>query len=186
MPAVDPVKYYNVPYEAMEPTIARDTQVQGDRAYYFQNAPERWDVVVFLAPEISRLGSELGKKRVTGAGKCIALINAAEEIYKQKQDIYRPQIYYVKRIVGLPGESLQFVKGEIEIDGKPLDIPSHLAQYKAIKQHPNDVYGFGNRFHIPADSVFMMGDNLDLDVVDSRQCGPIPIGNLEARVLEVQ
>jgi signal peptidase I len=186
MPAVDPVKYYNVPYEAMEPTIARDTQVQGDRAHYFQNAPKRWEVVVFLAPEISRLGSELGMKRVTGAGKCIALINAAEEIYRQKNDIYRPQIYYVKRIVGLPGESIEFVKGAIEINGQDLEIPGHLSQYKAVKQHPKDVYGFGSRFHIPADCVFLMGDNLEIDVVDSRQCGPIPIGNLEARVLQVQ
>jgi signal peptidase I len=185
MEAVDPVKSYNVPYEAMEPTIPRDSLVRADRSYYFKNEPRRWDVVVFLAPEISKLGSDLGLKRITGAGKCVALINKAEELYREKKDIYRPQIYYVKRIVGLPGERIQFVKGQIEIDDRSLEIPPHIQQFKDVVKHPHDKYGFEGHFHSPKDHVFLMGDKLDIDVVDSRQCGPIPIGNLEAKVLGV-
>ena len=186
MPAIDPIKLYNVPYEAMEPTIRRDSEVQGDRSYYFRNEPRRWDVVVFLAPEVSRLGSELGKKKVEGLGKCVALINIAEEIYKEKDDIYRPQIYYVKRIIGLPGETIHFTERGIAINGRHLDIPSHLPKYSNITKKPGDIYGFDRPYEIPHDSVFLIGDNVHMDVVDSRKCGPIPIGNLEARVLGIQ
>src|SRR5438445_13554705 len=117
MSLIDPIKNYNVPYEAMEPTIPRDSEVRGDRSYYFNNPPKRWDVVVFLAPEISKLGSDLGKKEIAGGGKCVALINAYVEMYKTKNEIYRPQIYYVKRVVGMPRETIHITPKGIEISG---------------------------------------------------------------------
>ena len=35
--------------------------------------------------------------------------------------LYRPKTYYVKRIIGLPGETVQIVDGRILIDGEVLD-----------------------------------------------------------------
>jgi len=36
---------------------------------------------------------------------------------------------------------------------------------------------------VPADSVFVVGDNPHVYVTDSRELGPVPIKNLEARIL---
>jgi signal peptidase I len=34
-----------------------------------------------------------------------------------------PHVMYLKRIIGLPGETVSFVKGHVMIDGQPLDEP---------------------------------------------------------------
>lgn len=185
MSRIDPIKLYNVPYDAMEPTIRRNTEVKGDRSHYFQHSPDRWDVVVFLAPEISKLGSDLGKQKVHGLGKCVALINAAADMYEEKEEIYRPQIYYVKRIVGLPRETIQLTPKGIHINGSPAQVPGHLKDlFSHFERHQGDQYGF-DPYEIPDDCVFLIGDNTKIDVVDSRKCGPVPVGNLEARVVGV-
>jgi signal peptidase I len=183
---IDPIKLYNVPYEAMEPTIARGTEVRADRAYYFRRAPTRWQVVVFLAPEVSKLGSDLGLKPIAERGKCTVLINAAAKMYEKDGEIYRPQIYYVKRIVGLPGETIQFTADGIKIDGAIIAPPSHLkTQFSSFRKRAKQKYGI-DPYQIPDDSVFVLGDNTAIEVVDSRECGPIPLGNLEAKVLDVR
>lgn len=57
---------------------------------------------------------------------------------------------YAKRIVGLPGETLEIVDGVTYIDGTPLE-ESYLAE-------PAESLDFGP-FTIPEDSYFLMGDN---------------------------
>jgi signal peptidase I len=184
-PMVDPIKSYNVPYEAMEPAIPRGSEVKGDRSYYFKKKPARWDVVVFLAPEVSKMGSNLGLKRVSSAGKCIALINAAADMYKSVGEIYRPQIYYVKRIIGLPGETIQFTPEGLLINGKKARVPPHLKErFSSFKRFNSHKYAV-KPYQIPQDSVFLVGDNTEIEVMDSRVHGAVPIGNLEARVLDV-
>jgi signal peptidase I len=185
MSRIDPIKSYNVPYEAMEPTIRRNTEVKGDRSYYFQNSAKRWDVVVFLAPEISKLGPELGKTKISELGKCAALINAAADIYAKNDEIYRPQIYYVKRIIGLPGEIIQLTSNGIRINRSAVEVPSHLRElFSRFEKHEGDQHGF-DPYQIPDDCVFLIGDNPGINVMDSRKHGPVPVANLEAKVVGV-
>jgi len=70
----------------------------------------------------------------------------------------------IKRVVGLPGETIETVDGHIEIDGKALDEP-----YLPKDQPPGpDV----QRTKIPKDHYFVMGDNRD-ESADSRFFGAI-------------
>ena len=70
---------------------------------------------------------------------------------------------YVKRIIGLPGETISIVDGKPYINGEPLQ---------------DDVYGSGLKPHdmdpvtIPEDCVFVMGDNR-ANSMDSVSIGPI-------------
>ena len=81
---------------------------------------------MFLAPEVNKLGPDLGLKPVRGLGKCVSLINVAAEMYKEKGEIYRPQLYYVKRIIGLAGEKIHFTDNGIKINGAAIRTPKHL------------------------------------------------------------
>ncbi|HKQ59757.1 MAG TPA: signal peptidase I [Candidatus Polarisedimenticolaceae bacterium] len=75
-----------------------------------------------------------------------------------------PQIDFIKRVLGLPGETLAVRDGYVSIDGRPLAEPYVNEQYRKLTD-------FGP-VTIPADQYFMMGDHRDLSA-DSREWGPV-------------
>ena len=89
---------------------------------------------------------------------------------------------FIKRIVGLPGETIHLTSKGLKVNGTVLSAPAKLKDcFSSFKQHHDYKHGFGE-FKIPDDSVFLLGDNPSVHVADSREHGPIPIRNLEARV----
>ncbi len=90
----------------------------------------------------------------------------------------RPLI--VKRVVGLPGERVAMVGGELLVDGRPLPEP-----------WLEDTYGGTTNMRpreVPGGTVFLLGDNrLPLASSDSRSFGPQPVTALRGRaVAELQ
>ena len=68
-----------------------------------------------------------------------------------------PKILYIKRVIGMPGETLEVNDGNVYIDGEVLDEP-----YLSVVTQGN----FGP-YEIPEGAYFMMGDNRN-DSADSR------------------
>ena len=83
---------------------------------------------------------------------------------------------FVKRLVGLPGETIEERGGVIFIDGKKLDEP-----YIGPSQRDEQDYG---PTKIPRGHYFMMGDNRAASC-DSRVWGPVARGNLIGEVFAV-
>lgn len=78
---------------------------------------------------------------------------------------------YIKRVIGLAGEQVTFVDGQVLIDGVPLDEP-YLAGAST------DCTGrWCDAGPIPAGMVFVLGDNRGRSA-DSRQFGPVTIDDL--------
>jgi signal peptidase I len=83
---------------------------------------------------------------------------------------------FVKRIVGLPGETVSEQKGTVYIDGKPLDEP-----YVPANERDDRTEKFKT---VPAGHYFMMGDNR-AQSCDSRAWGTVPRSDLIGPVFAV-
>lgn len=96
----------------------------------------------------------------------------------------------VKRVIGLPGETISLTKGSksyVVINGKRLNetwLPSSV-QGKTFPGPPGPIYNLAKPYVIPANQYFVMGDNRS-DSCDSRYWGPIPrsliVGKVDLRV----
>jgi signal peptidase I len=109
-----------------------------------------------------------------------------------------PRVNYVKRVVGLPGDVVEYHKANkrITINGEPvpIEIVGDFEDYRDTKlgweqlgSHRHRVLlmrglSEGGRYEVPPGHYFMMGDNRD-DSQDSRyeQVGFVPEGNLVGR-----
>lgn len=62
------------------------------------------------------------------------------------------KIFYVKRIIGLPGETVDIVDGKVYIDGAETPLEEPYLREPMIPEQPM-------HFEVPEDCYFMMGDN---------------------------
>ncbi len=83
-----------------------------------------------------------------------------------------PSRDFVKRVIGLPGETVSMKRGEVFIDGDRLDEP-YLMEKDNYTMAPTLV---------PPNSYFVLGDNRD-GSSDSRHWGPVPLDNIVGKVL---
>ena len=90
--------------------------------------------------------------------------------------------YYIKRVIGLPGDVVEIRSKQVYINGKPLDEP--YAVFKDPSRNdrrPRDVMG---PVEIPIHHYFVMGDNRDRSY-DSRYWGLLPRERIIGRPLVI-
>ena len=78
----------------------------------------------------------------------------------------------VKRIVGLPTETISVVDGCVYIDGEQLDESAYWN---------DEIYGDMSPVTIPEGYIFVMGDNRN-ESADSRMVGPLPYSKIFGKV----
>jgi len=89
-----------------------------------------------------------------------------------------PDIEFIKRIIGLPGDKIMVLDGKVSVNDIQLTenyIPSTtpLAHNGFLKN--------GIPIIVPQDHIFVLGDNREVSS-DSRIFGPIPISSLIGQV----
>lgn len=131
-----------IPSGSMEPTLEINDRLVIEKIGYRFNAPERGDIVVFWPPTSNPCGipSDSGT---------------------QRRDAF------IKRVVGLPGDTVEITDGTVLINGEPLE-----EDY--IAAPPDAAYG---PEEVPPESYLALGDNRNSSC-DSREWGFVPKENI--------
>lgn len=101
-------------------------------------------------------------------------------VFKFPQDESRD---FIKRVVGLPGETLEVRGKQVLINGKPLSEPYAVFSPEAGFTRPGEREQLGP-VAIPPDRLFMMGDNRDHSM-DSRYWGLLETAKVKGRAFLV-
>lgn len=90
-----------------------------------------------------------------------------------------PDIEYIKRIIGLPGDHLDVKDGKVYINGNVLDESSYISV--STNNWDNGCTKEGVDYIVPQTDVFVMGDNRPRSS-DSREFCAIPIDTIIGQV----
>jgi signal peptidase I len=155
------VKMYRVPSEAMVPTIQIGDRVLGNYEAYGDDGPQIGDIVIVHPPSSAAEDSVCGTEPPKGA-MCA----------RPKPGL--ANVFFIKRIVGLPGDRLTMAHGTITRNGRPLAEPYAASCGGEACDYPKPIT-------VPPGFYYTLGDNRGSSD-DSRFWGPVPRKGVLARV----
>jgi signal peptidase I len=139
------VQAFFIPSASMEPTLLIGDRVLVNKVVYELREPRRGEIVVFSDQDAFGATQQPGNPlvrfvRSIGSGLGLAAPDEKD---------------FIKRIMGLPGETIEIRKGVLHIDGEPLsEAPTDEGGYLSAR----DLNDFGP-VTVPRGEYFMMGDN---------------------------
>lgn len=109
--------------------------------------------------------------------------NIAVEVERDDVIVFKlpknPELEYIKRVIGLPGETVMLKSGEVYINGKKLDESKYLSP--GVQTYAGAFLAEGQAQTIPAGQYFTLGDNRPRSS-DSREWGFVPQENVISKV----
>jgi signal peptidase I len=87
---------------------------------------------------------------------------------------------FIKRVIGLGGETVEIRDGAVFVDGTKIDEPYLFAAVDGEPTQPTTVPDDEHRWVIPAGELFLMGDHRT-NSSDSRMFGPVATGQVIGR-----
>ncbi len=133
-----------IPSTSMEPTLRAGDRILTDKITYRWTGLHRGDVVVFSLPADRRYATFANGE----------------------------PIRFIKRVVGLPGDSITCRDGRVYRDGVPLAEPYEPAGSRTECAQVT----------VPAGSLYVLGDDRTISR-DSRDFGTVPIHDVSARLV---
>ena len=155
---------FEVPSPSMEKTVLTGDRIVVNRFVY---APAPSPLAALLPQRAIRRGDVL--------------------VFRYPPD---PRRSFIKRVVGLPGETVSIADKRVSVDGRELIEP--YVFHSDDRTWPDDPSISEDRrrrdqlppTRVPEDAYFLLGDNRD-DSGDSRFWGPVPAGHVLGRALVV-
>jgi signal peptidase I len=146
------VKPFVIPTGSMEPTLEPSQRVLVNRLAYDFGSPHRGDIVVFHPPNSLACGSP----KTPPDEPCPKSVSTPSSQY------------FVKRIMGLPGDHLYIKDGHPVINGREITNEPYTTPCGAVPACNMPIV-----ITIPKGEYYMLGDNRG-DSDDSRYWGPVP------------
>lgn len=130
------VQVFYIPSSSMVPTLQEQDRMVVEKITYLFREPRRGEVIVFAGDEI--VGRDTGgtSSVVTAVGRFLGVVPA------DARD-------FVKRVIGLPGDTVLIEDGTVSVNGVELPEPY------VVNEDPDS---FGP-FEVPAGKLFVLGDN---------------------------
>lgn len=154
---------FYIPSESMTPQLQVNDRIVVSKLAYRLHEPRRGDIVVFDNPRpVETIEPErtLPVRLLRSLGEAVGLVQPSTE-------------EFIKRVIGLPGETVEGRDNKILINGRALDEPYLL---------PTDpIYDFPP-VTVPEGRLWVMGDNRD-GSSDSRSFGPIEKSSIVGRTV---
>jgi signal peptidase I len=163
------VQVFFIPSGSMEPTLRPGDRVIVQKVSYRFHDPRHGDVIVFRNPNGHPVDRGLVGAVTHWLGSNLGMFGSAEGSCGDTD----PDEDFVKRVIGLPGDTVEGTGGSVRLNGHELDEPYlHGARTSTFPV-----------VHVPSGQLFVMGDNRP-DSCDSRfALGLVPIDHVIGPVL---
>jgi signal peptidase I len=154
------VKPFRIPSESMVPTLTIGQRVLVNRIGTHFGDPSRGDIVVFKPP--------------AGANddRCGIPSEPADGHPCGKPTGDQSEDNFIKRVIGLPGDTIAVRGNHAIVNGKQLDEP-YVNDPAFTAKGCSNLCNLEKPITVPPDHYFMMGDNRGASD-DSRAWGPVP------------
>jgi signal peptidase I len=162
------LKTYTNLAPSMLPTVKPGARVQVDLRAYRSSSPRLGDILLFHPPH----GADSLYSPVCGDPNQGANHSQACD----KPSATESSQIFIKRVVGLPGDRIQILKGHVIRNGKP-EKDSYINPCGSA-----DSCDFPQPITIPPGDYFMLGDNRGVSD-DSRFWGPVPAAWVLGKVI---
>ncbi len=155
------VQAFFIPSGSMEPTLEPGDRVLVTKVF---DDPGRGDVIVFADPKDGRTEDR-------------GIVGGFVHWLSEGLGFARPEHEdFIKRVIGLPGETIEIRGGRLYVDGERIPEP--------YLRGPTDTRDYGPT-EVPAESLFVLGDNR-LNSNDSRfGLGFVPVDKVIGRAFVI-
>ena len=142
------VQVYRIPSSSMEDTLLTGDRVLVNKLVYHFRGIDRGDIVVFSGQ--GSWGTTTGEPDPAPPGDPV--LRAVDDVLGDI-GVYSTQTYYIKRVIGLPGDHVMCcTNGKLTVNGVPLDEKSYLFPGASPSAQPFNVT-------VPPGRLWVMGDN---------------------------
>lgn len=156
------VQPFWIPSESMLDTIHVNDRVMVNKLAYQLGEPERGDVVVFRDPGEPEIEESIPEAVIRSVLEAVGIRT------RGRDDL-------IKRVVGLPGETITVSENQVHVNGVVISEPYLEDDVTMPDAGP---------FEVGDDEVFVMGDNREFSF-DSRRFGNIQLDALVGRAFVI-